>query len=711
MTIIAKIWRRLHQDINERLQDHINDLKIYGFLSEEDASKFEERIGQLNKIDIELMADIWELHQKHLDELELFDQIAPLLQKLHEDLEFIKKEHSRGVVNKSDITAINQFILALKNLVEHKTTEDLRKKRIQLLDDWFLETEKHPDLTEFLVRHWEDAAELHKISNETDSFVYLFKSALPSIEHILNEQTWPMIFKGFIDMMIAKKSESLYHYPLDIFFSKTFPKCTYIITEERWPGFVELIKNVDLDYATLLFELVFPERMPIINKLPWQTVVRDFIRLYTIQIKQRLYLYNLFKLPFVKKMLNERTWPIMIEGIIRYADEWPDLLENEKLFQHFIMRTLEGEKFTKENLVHDYVKNEFGFIPQGDIEGLLKLACVEFETGDKERITQTFSRPIEKVYPLGKIYGDLHVVGIMKLSEPVELVNMLVTYLLSRDPEKTDQATLSTFFVLDQLKKARNYIYTSDIKPTKIFRDIEKDMAAVRNLKDKNAAERVMDYFIEFASRGAPEKVEPLADLVMGVKSLFTAPLKFNHVIAKMQSGVVTDLFDSEKTMCCAFYPSGVNKHASLDYAADPYIGLLQLKAAITESGQAPKEIEIIGVAILVLCTDGNDEKVLLVDSVEGNQNYLDCMKEKQWKDLFFNSIMQAAKDVGAEYTFFNSHVGNVTPQKFNNYLIGRGFIQRRVALKKMGEKGVRYLEGFGGWTRPEGQVAGLIVE
>jgi hypothetical protein len=178
-----------------------------------------------------------------------------------------------------------------------------------------------------------------------------------------------------------------------------------------------------------------------------------------------------------------------------------------------------------------------------------------------------------------------------------------------------------------------------------------------------------------------------------------------------MQKGDASDLYDSERTMCCAFLPNGVNKEASFGYLDDPAIGLLQLKTAI-DTSVGLKEHGIIGVAILGVCEDSQKHRtVLMVDSVEGNNEYLKVVGN-DWKQLMYDGIIGVAKDIGVRTILFNEAVGNSTPERFVEFLreLKLEWHECELALISKPNKD-RYLEAFGGWEKPKGKVTGYLVE
>jgi hypothetical protein len=167
----------------------------------------------------------------------------------------------------------------------------------------------------------------------------------------------------------------------------------------------------------------------------------------------------------------------------------------------------------------------------------------------------------------------------------------------------------------------------------------------------------------------------------------------------------ISNLGGSNDLMCCAFYPNGVNKKASVGYTLDPDLGLLQLKRTVaTSSGIV--EREPIGVAIFAITKDQSGKKVLLIDSVEGDV-MMNNIADRVWKDTFFDGIVKLAKDIDVDYIFFNAEVGNAKPKEFVSYLENvkqLSIVRHKIVLEKnpinlpiVGKES--YLEALGWWV------------
>ncbi len=610
------------------------------------------------------------------------------------------------------------------------------KEEIKWIKSLYFPYDKYPDSGNLLIENKDITEKIVKASGKNAYFVlnetlpYVFYAGLIKDSESLKE--YGLVLADIAKAAPGLLAQNILKQGLHDVFNAGLIKNTEDLKIIR-----DIIKASSKDYfwAILNDGLLAIAKAGLINSTEDLKVIRDIIKASGKESAKDILRFGLPAIVKIGLVKNTKDLLKVKDIIVELSKTHKDILQNSDLFVAFVEKRFEDENIDVAGFLKSHVKEKLGFVPSGDLEGLLKLAITDFKKREIRKINQVFSKKIRKVFPLGKVYGNLNVSGIVRLSDPVELVEVLVTVLLTpskkgdkdlremlKDPKyeryirflKT-YSRAKSLFDFKKLQKARNYIKLSSLSVKKMFKDLKNDIALLKEHKDKEAAKRILNYFIDIAQKGRAEKIEPLSDILMGVKSLFGATLRFNHVIAKMQSGVVTDLFDSETTMCCAFYPSGAYaEFASFGYLEDANIGLLQIKAALKESALAKiKEIEIIGVAILVLCQDKEGKLVLLVDSVEGNSDYLGCMKDLEWKNLFFNAIKSIKKDVKAEYILFNSNVGNTTPERFNNFLLSAGYkmVEKPLMLTKLGSKDHRYLEAFGGWKVPKGLVSGIKVE
>ncbi len=401
----------------------------------------------------------------------------------------------------------------------------------------------------------------------------------------------------------------------------------------------------------------------------------------------------------------------------------------------FIYSAVAGEWTTIEEYVRAKMK-EIGL--SANIREGLAILLMNLDSKQIEMLKQ----PVKKVFPLGKIYA-VERASPVKSADSVLLTYILTKLLLTPAPytQQTFQKWLAEaranpalatraqqlvqaygkamiMFEPAKIVGAREYAKGWDRK--KMFADIKKDYELLQK-GDAAAAQRVLKYFSDIAKQHPSAKIEPLSDILAGISSLFRGITPYTHVILKMQSGVISDILDNRTTMCCAFYPSGENRFASLRYLHDLDIGLLQLKTAIQKNGTF-EEQNIIGVVILVLCIDmgleNKGDTVLLVDSAEGHGDYLNSLGER-WKTMYYDAIVQVAKDINAKYILFNKEVDNTTPTRFNQFLKEKKLEEKTVPIKKQHffEKQTLYLESFfsrgvlgASQNLPMGMVSGYVV-
>jgi len=262
------------------------------------------------------------------------------------------------------------------------------------------------------------------------------------------------------------------------------------------------------------------------------------------------------------------------------------------------------------------------------------------------------NKPFSKVFNLGKTYGKASISGLCKLDDPLILTENLVYGLISRDDKKRKDA--EQYFESNKLKLAREFI-----NPVELFKLIKNDLSKLQE-GSKTSAENILNViYSKYKNK------ECVSDMVIKVQSLFAENERIDGLEIKMQEGTYKDLFDNRETLCCAFFPTGENAHASFNYLLDDNIGLLHILPRKGETTSNP-----IGVAILVNTYDPKTkEKYLLVDSVEAGSK-IDKVRKSIWMPLVKNSIYELAKDMKYDKIMYNSIVGNSKSESFVNYLL-----------------------------------------
>ncbi|MEM0106863.1 MAG: hypothetical protein QXS03_01380 [Candidatus Micrarchaeaceae archaeon] len=127
-------------------------------------------------------------------------------------------------------------------------------------------------------------------------------------------------------------------------------------------------------------------------------------------------------------------------------------------------------------------------------------------------------------------------------------------------------------------------------------------------------------------------------------------------------------LFDNRELSCCAFFPFGENRNASLQYLIDDNILLI----GFSDANKMPKEpswqfvkndlrnmnaVAIASIAYL------NNEKILYIDSFESSLENWNKLYSKN-VDFVYHALVKAARNVGAGALLFNLHPNNATPNK-----------------------------------------------
>jgi hypothetical protein len=339
-------------------------------------------------------------------------------------------------------------------------------------------------------------------------------------------------------------------------------------------------------------------------------------------------------------------------------------------------------------------------------EGLPQDAVKAIFEGSKNGITKNF--------PTNKEYGRIVVgSGMTTKQDFVEATKQLVNGLIGKD--KTKISAAQDFFGLgaNKLDAARRYTLTTfEGGRGGLVNAIRPDLNLLMQSNDKDAAGRILDFLeTNIVNKGAtPQKVESLSDLINSVRGLRISDSQMDFAILKTMDAsspetAISNLGGSNDLMCCAFYPNGVNKKASVGYTLDPDLGLLQLKRTVaTSSGIV--EREPIGVAIFAITKDQSGKKVLLIDSVEGGV-MMNNIADRVWKDTFFDGIVKLAKDIDVDYIFFNAEVGNAKPKEFVSYLENvkqLSIVRHKIVLEKnpinlpiVGKES--YLEALGWWV------------
>ncbi len=679
--------------------------QIEGLIAEAEANKLPENwLWHYDKVErvIKLVNAVRLLQLPSSDFIELgktlFENTLSDLTSALKQIQQERKQKPSAKRQKGNAIIINGYLSDLISRLFN--IRNIRySKRYNLLANWGMRCSMNINLARFLVTHWESTKKLEEKATDDTSHYALFEFGLPALSDIINEKTWPRVIKVFYYILnrLGTKSDFVF---------KGLDEVHELLTQKNWikfvKGFIIIRTAIKQDETIGCFFQGFKYLKKIIKEDNWKAMAKNITAIIETNEPMAFYIFS-DCLCVIRTWITVQNWPKIYNAIIKAEKEYPNIFLTERGFRDWCAYILQGGA-SKEEFVQARLQKKFGLTLRLDAASQEGLAFSDLYSDEVSRIKKLIGTKIKKVFPLGKVYGEARVHGVIELSNPVELVRVLTIVLLT--PPKKGTASVQdmlknpeygryinflrhyskarTLFDFDKLHAAREYILKSDINLNKVFNDIKYDFEAVKTQKSAFAAERIVDYLAKFSQRGSG-KASALADIVLGVKALFHGTLKFNHVILKMQEGTISDIFDSERLMCCAFYPNGLRKSASIDYLKDPYTGLLQLKAVIKSPFKPLKDAGIISVAILMVCRNENNKTVLLVDSVEGNSDYWGCMKEREWFNLMYKGILQVKDDIKADYIVFNKDVHSATPKIFNNYLQKKGLPLRNVNITKLG--------------------------
>jgi len=317
-------------------------------------------------------------------------------------------------------------------------------------------------------------------------------------------------------------------------------------------------------------------------------------------------------------------------------------------------------------------------------------------------------------FPLNKVYYRQSAKGVKIERMALEVVRQAVLDIISitatpvsRWQQRHDEAKQRVAAVLNNPAKADDLInfFRSCIDQGNYFKQISKEFTALKAGADKAIIVNALQA-IKMAARSSKhervadqlyeEKMEPLNDILTMLKAQTDdTASEVQGVIIKTQTPSITDLVDYDTVHCCALYPYD-NDEGIDGYMEDEHIILLQYFT----TGKRGL-LTIYGVIICALCEDENGNNVLLVDSAEGDENWLKAMRH--WEETYRDCIKKLAKDSGCVGVFYGKNAGNTVPKKFLNHLSGELSVTT-MALRKKNPAG-RYLESFrlGSSGTPEG--------
>lgn len=159
-----------------------------------------EKILALRNVSKDLIKDLIELHKQRQDLPILYEQMLQLLQELEKDLEAMAGERPDLGEQKKKAATVNNLLGQIKKILSAR-----EQRRVQL-DCYGLNIKSHPNLAEFLFKHWDSVTTL--VNEMGGGASTLFSTNLPDINKFINEKNWPKIVK--LILLACKKDRSLF---------------------------------------------------------------------------------------------------------------------------------------------------------------------------------------------------------------------------------------------------------------------------------------------------------------------------------------------------------------------------------------------------------------------------------------------------------------------------------------------------------------------
>jgi len=391
---------------------------------------------------------------------------------------------------------------------------------------------------------------------------------------------------------------------------------------------------------------------------------------------------------------HHREWlerPILL----RYAFE--TFLHNHKDGLLDRLKSRRETKFKKAFLRHAYEQQfhdtitdeELDVLPSGTL-----LAMIEDEDITPEDIARARNaiknNKKGQQFPLNKTYYEQSARGVKIEKMNLDLVKQAVLDIISvtatstnRWQERHSQAQERIAQLLNNKQKTNDLknFFSSCINQGNYFKDLSNHHKKMQGNADKNDTIAAINAIRNTAERNKYDninneqyqsKMEPLNDIITMLKSQTdNTATEITGVVIKTQNPSITDIEGYDTVHCCALFDYN-NQDGAIGYLEDNDIILLQY---YTKGKRGL--LNIYGIIICARCEDQQGNTVLLVDSAEGDENYLTIIKN--WQQTYHNVIKTLAKDTNATGIFYANNAGNTTPKEFLKHIKKQPTIQPHI--------------------------------
>ena len=375
------------------------------------------------------------------------------------------------------------------------------------------------------------------------------------------------------------------------------------------------------------------------------------------------------------------------------------------------LKSRREEKFKRAFLRHAYQQRfnenitdeELSTLPATAL--LTVIECDDIEPADIAR-TRTAITTTKKDahFPLNKVYYEQSAKGVRIEKMAADIVRQTALDIIGvtatatgRWQARHDEAKERIARLLNNPQKAQDLVnfFQSCINQGAYYKEIASNHKRIQGSASKEEVVTAIDAIRNAAERTKYEqidntqyraKMEPLNDILTMLKSqLDDTATDVTSVVIKTQQPAITDLVDYDTVHCCALFPYN-NQDGAIGYLEDEHIILLQYFS----KGKRGL-LNIYGVIICVLCENDKGENVLLIDSAEGDENWLKVIKN--WQTTYHDCIRKLAKDANCVGILYGNNAGNTVPKEFLAH-ISTTLPLTTVQLRKKNDT-KRYLESF----------------
>lgn len=188
-----------HKDPSRMLNEGIENLEKFDSLPE-NWIWYKEKVLALRNIAKNMTGNLVELHKSSSVYSFLHEEMLSLLQELEKHLQTMLEERPNLAEQKRLAAVANNLLSQLKGIIQS------RGQRLAEIERYGLNVKAHPNLAEFLFKHWDSVTTL--VNEMGGGASTLFSTNLPDIKNFINEKNWPKIVK--LILLACKRDQNLF---------------------------------------------------------------------------------------------------------------------------------------------------------------------------------------------------------------------------------------------------------------------------------------------------------------------------------------------------------------------------------------------------------------------------------------------------------------------------------------------------------------------